>query len=379
MRYKKPFTLYSRKIKGGKRVFYYRTYDENGRRTFGKSTGETNRARAEQYVADQIRKGELIPKKEMTFARYAEDWWVWDKCSYIRGKLARNQNLTRSYADHQRTFLKNHTLPAFGNKYLTRITPHDIENWILGMKDSGLSDSSIYTAYSGLRVMLREAVRRDLLYKNPAERVHPPSRNTSEKGIFTIDEVKMLLSEEALQIIWKDDIIHFTANLVAASCGCRVGEIQALRGGDIKDGYIIVAHSWSRRYGLQDTKNHKTRYVPVPDRTAKHLGELKKLMGEGFLFSIDGGKRPVNYTTIREHFYNALDAAGIPADERKKRNISLHSLRHWFNSTMRGRVPEVKLRAVVGHSSEKMSSLYTHFVLDDFKEIASIQGEYFGK
>ena len=43
MRYKEPFTLYARKMKNGKPVWYYRVYDSDGNRTSGKSTGLTSK------------------------------------------------------------------------------------------------------------------------------------------------------------------------------------------------------------------------------------------------------------------------------------------------------------------------------------------------
>jgi len=172
-----------------------------------------------------IRKREEIPKKEITFARYAENWWIWDQCEYIRKKRAKHQQISRGYADHQRRYLNNYTLPEFGNTYLSRITPHDIEKWLLKMQDKGLSDSAVYTAFSGLRVMLQVAVRRGFLYRNPAssDNIDTPSRlTTDEKGIFTTN------------------VIHFTANLVAASTGCRVAEIQALSGLSRKFGDVLL-------------------------------------------------------------------------------------------------------------------------------------------
>ncbi|RKX83592.1 MAG: hypothetical protein DRP58_08525 [Spirochaetes bacterium] len=59
MRYKEPFTLYTRETKTGKKVFYYRFYDEDGKRTSGKSTGITVKSIAKNYVNDLIRNGLL--------------------------------------------------------------------------------------------------------------------------------------------------------------------------------------------------------------------------------------------------------------------------------------------------------------------------------
>lgn len=58
MRYKKPFSLFSRKTKDGTKVYYYRYY-KNGKRVSGKSTGMTDRLEAYKYVLKLYSEGKL--------------------------------------------------------------------------------------------------------------------------------------------------------------------------------------------------------------------------------------------------------------------------------------------------------------------------------
>ena len=81
MNEQKDYSLYKRpikgsRIKGARWIWYYRTYDEYGRRTSGRSTGETNKTRAERFCNNLIRKGQLIPTKKTRFGDYATDWWL---------------------------------------------------------------------------------------------------------------------------------------------------------------------------------------------------------------------------------------------------------------------------------------------------------------
>ena len=55
-----------------------------------------------------------------------------------------------------------------------------------------------------------------------------------------------------------------------------------------------------------------------------------------------------------------LSTGGISTTKRIERNLTFHSLRHTFNSAMRGKINDKSLRAIVGHESEAMSDLYTH-------------------
>jgi len=70
--------------------------------------------------------GSLIASKPMTFAEYAKDWWIYDKCAYVQGKLKRGYKISRTYVDFERANLENHLLPYFGKKKLAQITPAQI-------------------------------------------------------------------------------------------------------------------------------------------------------------------------------------------------------------------------------------------------------------
>jgi integrase len=89
--------------------------------------------------------------------------------------------------------------------------------------------------------------------------------------------------------------------------------------------------------------------------------------------------RPVNQKEVQECLYAALGMAGIPDTERRQRNITFHSWRHFFNSWMRGKVPDAKLRRLTGHRTEEMTEHYTHFKREDYNDVAKIQEDLFGE
>lgn len=62
-RYKLNFTLYPRKTRNGRCVWYYRTYDLEGKRTSGKSTGQTSKTLARKYCEDLLKKNILYVGK----------------------------------------------------------------------------------------------------------------------------------------------------------------------------------------------------------------------------------------------------------------------------------------------------------------------------
>jgi hypothetical protein len=80
MKIHNDFTLYWRVVPSGKKVVYYHAYDENGKRLYGKSTGEQTMTAARVICNRLLKEGKLIPDKTYmpTFAEYAHGWWEWD-------------------------------------------------------------------------------------------------------------------------------------------------------------------------------------------------------------------------------------------------------------------------------------------------------------
>ena len=196
MRYREPFTLYKRKIGHGKAVFYYRFYDSEGLRTGGRSTGQINKALARRYVVGLIKEGRLDPAKEVLFDDYAKDWWLWDRCSYLKSQRMRGKDLSRRYADIQRSYLALHILPAFKEMKLASIKPAHIERWLRDLKETGkLSNSTINHSYGALRVMLNEAKRLQMIPTNPIESVRPIAHLVRAREILTLEEVRQVLDE----------------------------------------------------------------------------------------------------------------------------------------------------------------------------------------
>jgi len=101
MRYREDFSLYRRRLPSGKSVFYYQTYDENGKRTPGRSTGQTTKTTARAYCNGLLKDGKLRPSEQVkapTFAEYAKGWWEYDTCPYLQQRKKRRKMRRKSRA-----------------------------------------------------------------------------------------------------------------------------------------------------------------------------------------------------------------------------------------------------------------------------------------
>lgn len=335
MRYRDYFRIFPRSLPSGRTVFYYTAYDELGRRKQF-STGKRTRTEAQKYCVERFRKGFLIPSKDYTLREYTADWWVWDRCPYIKARSTRGFATSHSYADRQRAILTAHILSSFGQMKIASIRPGHIEAWLHKLKDKGMASISINHCLSCLKVILGEAERLRDIEENPAKVVKPLAEHMKEKGILTLEEVQKLLGEGSLDAVWKGNRLMYLLNLTASLTGMRMGEIQALRKDAVKKDHLEVKHSWDRKYGLKCTKTGENRSVPLPAFLVKELRDLSKTNSGPYVFSTMEGEQPVDNKWIVDWLYRGFLAIGIPEKKRKARNITFHSWRHFFNSRLRG-------------------------------------------
>ena len=376
MRYRESFTVFPRKMNSGRVVWYYQTYDNRDRRTTARSTGQTSKGAARVYCNRLFKEDALVPNRggNVTFEKYSENWWLWDKCEYIRYRRSR-RDLSRGYAKSGRTNLRNHILPYFGKMKLGNITNYDIEKWLLVFAAKGLSNQTANMNLGFLNIMLTDAIRRGLLNVNPAENVAPLKKDARERDILTVDEVCMIFDHESIEKIWKKKIFYL-ANLLSACTGLRVSEVIALRKEVLFDGYIIVSKQYNRQYGLVPTKTRDSRKVPIPQELQKEL-EILSMKNEGkYMFSVNGGDKPVCCQSLNNSLKLAMTVIGISKEEQKKRNLCFHGWRHFFNTTMRtNNIGDGKLRKLTGHKSQKMTEHYTHFKIGDFQDVKRVQAK----
>lgn len=383
------YTFYKRTTKNNKKTYYVRFRDpETGERLSGISTGCPTKGDADRWARDYIAQGNLNKKSTQLFANYAKDWFAWGRCSYIKIVRQKGQRFSKGYADACRRHLDNHILPFFKNKKLKDIKVTDLESFLSYLstpKTEGgkeFSTSSVNSIYQVLKIMLEEAYRKELINTTPTERVNKIVRTHKETGLIPLEKIKELFREDTIQKVWNNNVIHFTLNLVSASTGMRQGEILALRIRDIHERYIDVTHTWDRKYGLKEPKYNSKRKIPIPELTSKYLSQL--IFSHPYSDELDAliffGKKKetaIDHKAVNKHFHRSMENVGIENDTRKELNITFHSWRHTFNTMMRNKISDYKLRQLTGHKSEAMTDHYTHFSIDDYQDVAKIQNQLF--
>jgi integrase len=367
------YTLYWRVVPSGKRVVYYYAWDENNKRRGGYSTGQATITAAKLHCDRLLREGKLIPNSDFmpTFAEYAQGWWEWETCAYLK-KRRKRASLTQAYADNNRKNLKNQLIPYFGDMPLNKITKDDVENWFDDMIERDYQNTTINGWFGTLKTMLIEAVERRLIPKDPTDRMQRLINDRKEIKIITPDEFGKLFVGDWRRV-WDNDHISYTANKLAALTGMRASEVLGLKGCFVYGDHIYLCKQFDE-YGYRDTKTKDKHSIPLPENLINDLLELKRMNGEGFVFSLDGGATPICRRTMYDDFHRALKNIGMSEDEITERHLHLHGWRHFFNTELlKGGLTIPQAQAVTGHKSERMTEWYFHFDATDFVKAKQVQ------
>jgi len=124
-------------------------------------------------------KGEWIDPAagKVSLGDFAEDW------------MSTVAHLRPSTRNRYGSLLRVHILPALGYLPLAGIRPLDIQAFVSGVLDSGVSATTAHHAYRLLSEVLKAAQLDGRIGRNPAAGVSPPARRWQEQRYLTAEEV----------------------------------------------------------------------------------------------------------------------------------------------------------------------------------------------
>lgn len=195
-----------------------------------------------------------------------------------------------------------------------------------------------------------------------------PSKRKREITIFN-DEEQIILKNYLLNNI---DNFHYGVLLVLFT-GMRIGELSALKFGDVQKNVLNINKTLQRIKNIDSTSSKKTtinidlpksdssiRRIPIKDNILVKL--LKSLKGIDSDYLLTGNENFIEPRTIERKFKRILDKCHI---ERKK----FHSLRHTFATNCVKAGFEMKaLSEIMGHASTSITFEYYVHVDFAFKE-----------
>jgi integrase len=382
---KASYTLYQRERTKGKSVWYFQTYDENGKRLPGRSTGATVKSEARAYCERLLIAGKLAQGRAPTLAAWIAErhWYEWDReepaprCKYSLGRIARSEKerpaIGRGHIDRCRRFMEMYIVPRFGETRLDELRPADLEEWLFSLASKGLASKTVVNISSAFRTITAEAERLEIIGEDPWKRVPPFHPSSKPRGVLTIGEALVLLDPATWETTWKGGRLNYLISLAAAFTACRQGELLALRHENLFPDHLDIEASWTIRYHERGpTKTKRKAPVPIPTSLYKTLYEFAQW--DGYIFSYTAGKAPATGARVADALYAALERIGIDDEARRARGIMFHSWRRFANSYMRGRgISDAKIRELTRHSSEKMTDHYTNWDPAAFADVVHEQ------
>jgi integrase len=298
------------------------------------------------------------PASERTLEEYAREWL------HLRRKTLRPSTQALYVG-----LLRLHILPELGHLTLAQLSSSRVRTWHSQRQDV-TGPTAVRQSYVLLRSMLNQAVRDEVLTRNPCQVVGAGQPNGGDRPYLSRATAEAVAAQMPTPELGAFLLLKFWACL-------RLGELLALRVGDLSyrpghDGKPVMVVSVSKALvqvgatmveGPPKTKA-SVRDVPLPRQAeviiTAHL-RSRSALPTAFLFAgPDGG--PLQSHSVRAPFHRALGVLGLEQD------FHLHDLRHGgltYAALQGATLGQLKSRA--GHNSARMVMHYQRVAaeLDD--------------
>ena len=316
-----------------------------------------------------------------------------------------------------RSYVRNYIVPAIGRVKLDRLNAQHVRDLHAFAYSKGATSTTAGHAHRILGTALAEAMTEDLVGRNVAAIVAPPTKQEAQRRPLTLEEFVRFMrvvendrlasrwmfgfmtgsrQGEVLGLRWESvdldtGLVDLATQLQripykhgcerlgdAWACGRKRADRCPLRALDVPPGmWHVPLHS---NLCLQRPKTSgSTRVVPLPAPLVEAL-RLRRAQYEAERpgYDVDHGLvwceekgQPIDGEDDRLRWHEHLKAAGIPSTDQ-------HSMRHTSSTIFAAlKVPEHVRMAILGHSEEATNRRYTHVDLSAQREAMELYGAAF--
>lgn len=319
--------------------------------------GETEREALAKLaeLRDAQRRGQNPSARRCTLGQWLDEWLAAKQRQGTRATTLRGYEW----------LIRQHIRPALGNIRLDKLAATDIRRLVEQKTESGLSAQSVRLMHALIRSSLADAEREELVHRNVAKLVRPPSARREEVRVLAVEEARRLVGVirgDRFEALW----------VCALTLGLRKGELLGLRWSDIDFGNstLSIQRALQRAGGRLVLVEPKTalsrRTVPVPPPTLAGLRAHRTRQNadrfqagaawqdSGLVFTTHLGG-PLEPRNVNRAWYTVRSRAGLPG-------LRLHDLRHACASFLlaAGASPRTVMKTL-GHSQIGLTmNTYTH-------------------
>jgi len=363
-------------IKRGEDTWLVRVFqgrDANGKRRYFSHTVHGKKKDADKYLRDKLRDKDLgisLEPATESLDKFLDTWLA----STVRQRV--RQRTFEDYTD----LLKRYVRKPLGAIKLADLRALDIQRLYKTMQDRELSPRVVRYTRAVLSSARKQAVKWDMIVRNPATLVELPRMERKEMKALTAEESSRFLSVLT-------ETRFYALFMFALTSGMRPQEYLALKWSDLdmEKGTATVRRAlvWSRIKGggwafTEPKTSRARRTIPLPASMVKALIEHKRKQGEerlkagsrweknDLVFATALGE-PHDIPALTKTAYKpALVKAGLSSAFR------LYDLRHTHATLLltNGENPKVAAERL-GHSTIVLTlDTYSH-VLPDMQQQAA--------
>jgi integrase len=148
--------------------------------------------------------------------------------------------------------IRDHIKPDLGQIRLVDLRPDHLQSLYSRKLDSGLSRRTVQYIHAVIRRSLNQAVKWEMLYRNPTDAVSPPRPLRKPPQTLTVEQVKVFLESV-------EGHPYYPIYLLAVTTGMRKGELLGLHWEDVD----------------LDRKSISIRHTLIEIQGKVHLGQPK--------------------------------------------------------------------------------------------------------
>lgn len=295
------------------------------------------------WYADVMR-GTYVKPSKLTLAEYLETWLA-ERCV---------PRLAPKTIEGYRICVYKHIVPSIGEMKLSALKPLHLQSLYSRLLAQGLSKRTVEYVHAVLHASLKQAVKWQVLERNPAEATEPPRPQRQEAESLSQEQVQPFL--QAVKDIQPS---LYELVFVALTTGLRRGELLALRWEDVdfEHDMLRVRRSLVKIKGEiinKTPKSGKGRSVPLIEDVSRLLKELRLRTPHELVFCYRDGA-PLDPSTVTHQFLQIVRKAGYG-------NLTFHGLRHSFATILLENDTNLKVtQELLGHSNEAITAnIYSH-------------------
>ena len=274
---------------------------------------------------------------------------------YTQQYLPYVKSYKRSW-DTDETMIRNHLVPALGDRAMGSLIPPDIARVVESMRSRDYAAGTINRVLVLLRYGYTLALRWhiDGVDSNPAKELKNLKEDNKIERYLTPEQTTRLL--QAVRHSQNPLLADIVAFLLFT--GARKREALDAKWQDV---------DWRQKlWRIPKTKSGKVRHVPLSSGALRLLQDLQEKADPAFEYIFANPRTGLPFVSIFYSWDTARKAAGLP-------ELRIHDLRHSFASFLVNAGRSLyEVQELLGHADIRTTSRYAHLSRERLREAVEV-------